>query len=395
MKTFLKSFLPVLVLALAGGVVWLMIHFRKEVQLRPVEVLPPLVNTVVARSQDYQFRVETQGTVRPRTEIQVVPEVSGRVVSVSPSLDAGGFFEEGEVLLALDSRDFELAVTRAQAQVAEARYRLEFEQADAAVARREWEKLGQGKPSPLLLHEPQVAQAEATLSSAEAALEQARRDLDRCQIKAPFAGRVGQKSVDVGQYVTKGSPVARIYSVDYAEVRLPLSADQLAYVNLPLDYRGETHSNRGPEVLLKASLAGQTHVWSGTIDRTEGEIDTRTRMIFAVAQVKNPYGRGDNRKRPPLASGLFVDAEILGKTATNVVVVPRSALRGPDRLLVVDSENRLRFREVNVLRAGREEVIIRSGLKDGERICTSPLDVVVDGMKVRTEGGTSAAEAKS
>jgi multidrug efflux pump subunit AcrA (membrane-fusion protein) len=186
--------------------------------------------------------------------------------------------------------------------------------------------------------------------------------------------------------VSKGTAVARIYAVDAAEVRLPLSADQLAFVELPLDYRGEAREATRPEVVLRASLAGQTHEWRGRIERTEGEIDTRTRMLFAVARVEDPYARGAGESRPPLASGLFVEADILGRVATNVVVLPRTALRGADRVLVVNGEERLSFRDVTVLGGDRASVVIGSGLDSGERVCVSPLDVVVEGMRVRTGG---------
>lgn len=393
MKTALKVILPLLVLALGLTALGLLIMFRKPVQPRPTEVLPPLVESLVVSLTNHQFRVETQGTVQPRTRIQLSAEVSGKVMMVSPSFDAGGFFRKDDVLFRIQPDDFEAAVVRAEAQVAEAKYRLEFERAEASVARREWENLAGGDPpSALLLREPQVAQAEAALASAQAALDQARRDLQRTEIKAPFDGRVSEKNVDVGQFVTKGSPVARIYSVDIAEVRLPLSADQLAFVDVPLSYRGEPLPAGGPVVLLRGQLAGQTHTWTGRVDRTEGEIDTQTRMITVVAQVEDPYGRRGSGDQPPLAVGLFVLAEILGKTAERVAVVPRAALRGQNQVLIVDDETRLRFRDVQVLRADRAQAVIGSGLSQGERICTSPLDVVTDGMRVRLQSAPSESQ---
>jgi len=349
------------------------------------------VESLVVSLTNHQFRVPTQGTVRPRTQIQLAAEVSGKVVMVSPSFDVGGFFQEGDVLFRIEPSDFAAAVTRAEAQVAEARYRLDFEEAEADVARQEWAKLGEeAPPSPLLLRGPQVDQARAALASAQAALDQARRDLRRTEIKAPFDGRVGEKNVDVGQFVTKGSPVARLYSVDIAEVRLPLSADQLAFVDIPLRYRDRPRPDSGPVVLLYGSLGGRAHTWTGRVDRAEGEIDTRTRMLSVVAQVRDPYGRRDHDDRPPLAVGLFVEAEILGRSTNHVAILPRSALRGPNQVLIVDSENRLQFRDVNVLRADRTQAVIGAGLSDGDRVCTSPLDVVTQGMRVRVEATATA-----
>jgi RND family efflux transporter MFP subunit len=223
-------------------------------------------------------------------------------------------------------------------------------------------------------------------------MEQARLNLERTGITAPFAGRVRTTNVDVGQFVNPGTPVARIYSVDYAEVRLPVPDDQLAYLDLSMHFRGELTLLKGPEVLLHASFAGRDYTWTGRIVRVEGEIDSRTRMVTLVARVADPYGRGEDPNRPPLAAGLFVEAEILGHEVESVVILPRSALRTRDQVLVVSEEDRLYYRRVDVLRSDAETVVIRSGLDSGERICLSPLDAVVEGMRVRAVPETRSPE---
>jgi multidrug efflux system membrane fusion protein len=330
--------------------------------------------------------------VLPRTESTLVPEVSGVVVSVSPSWANGGFFKSGETLLKIEASDYELALVAAEAQVAQARVRIAREEQETAVALKEWESLGNDgeEPPPLVAHEPQLAEARALLESARAMKRRAELDLERTEIKAPYAGRVWQKSVDVGQYVSPGSPVARIYSVEKAEVRLPIADDELAYVDLPLDYRNDdpasTTRRQLPEVTLSAEFAGRKFTWEGKIVRTEGEIDPKSRRVHAVAQVLDPYGRGEDPDRPPLAVGLFVHAEIKGLELQDVIVLPRHALRRGGRVLIVDADTRLRFREVSVRRIQGEKVVIATGLENGERVCISPLDVVVDGMRVRLEG---------
>ena len=177
--------------------------------------------------------------------------------------------------------------------------------------------------------------------------------------------------------------MARIYAVDRAEVRLPIPDHELAFLELPLTYRGESLEAPGPEVRLRASFAGGEYVWSGRVVRTEGEIDPQTRMVHAVAQVDDPYGRGEDPDRPPLAVGLFVEAEIEGRLVRDAFVVPGAALRDTNQVLVIDDEDRLRFREVEVLRADRRQVVIGAGLEAGERVCVSPLEAVTDGMRVR------------
>lgn len=380
MRTVLRVLLPVAVIAVAALASMVMIASRPEVETRRPEEVAPLVRVLTVMPTSVDAVVRSQGTVRPRTETVLAPEITGRVIEVSPSLAVGGFFERGDVLVRLDDRDYELAVVAARAQVAQASARLVLEEEEAAVARQQWAVLGKGEPTPLVVRAPQVAEARAALEAARAALERAERDLDRTVIRAPFAGRVREKRVDLGQVVAPGNSLATLYSVDVAEIRLPVPDDQLAFLDLPLGHR----DGAGPAVAIEATFAGQTPRWEGRIVRTEAEIDPSSRMVHLVAEVRDPYGRAEENARPPLAVGLFVRAEIRGRRLNHVFVLPRSALRGADQVLVVDDENRLRVRNVEVLRGDGDQVAIGSGLEPGERVSVSPLDVAVDGMIVRT-----------
>ena len=382
MKVLLKITLPLLVLAAGILVARQMIHSRPPVETREADVAVPLIRAVRVHPETVRLSVRATGNVVPRTETVLAPEIPGKIIEISPSLRSGGFFEKGETLVRLDATDYELAAVQARSSVAQARLGLEQERAEAEIARREWESLGEGEASSLLKREPQLAQARAALESAGAAARQAERNLARTEILAPFAGRVRQKQVDVGQFVTPGAPLATIYSVDSAEIRLPLPDEELAFVQLPLHYRGEEQPSRQPPVIVRARFAGREHSWRGRIVRTEGEIDPRTRVVHAIARVDNPYGRGKDPARPPLAIGMFVEAEILGRTVENVFRVPRAALRARDQVIVVDQEDRLRFRQVEVLRRSEETVLIREGLRTGERVSVAILEAVVDGMEV-------------
>ena len=380
----LKIVAPLAILALAGLGAYTLASKRKPMQIQRPTVLAPLVRVQRIELQDLELSVRSQGTVNPRTESQFVTEVPGRVVWVAPTFVPGGFFDAGAVLLRIDERDYQDAKVRAQAEIARAQLRMTQEEAESEVAQKEWARLGYGEPKPLNLREPQLADARAALAATEAGLAKALRDLERTQIKAPYAGRVRNKNVDVGQVVVAATPLGTIYAIDYAEVRLPLPDDQLAYLDLPLSYRGESSSRSGPSVTLTAEFAGKTHEWEGRIVRTEGEIDPATRMVNVVAQVKNPYARGSDPDRPPLAAGMYVGAVIQGRRVSGVAVLPRSALRVDGRLLLVDAEERLRFREVQLLRATREQIVVSNGLQEGDRVCLSSMDAVTDGMTVRT-----------
>ena len=382
-RTF-QILLPVAIIVAAALGARTMVDLRPDAPTRPPIVIIPQVRVVEVELTEVTLTVKSQGTVEPRTQSQLVPEVSGRIIDVSPSFVAGGFFEAGDVLFKTDPHDYEQALVQRNAEVESARLHIAQEEAEAEVAQWGWDRVGTGQARSLTLREPQIASAKAELAAAKANLETAQRNLERTEVRAPFSGRVRQKNVDVGQFVTVGAPVARINAVDAAEVRLPLPNEDLAYLDLPLNYRGESGRIRGPAVTLRAEFAGRIHEWQGRIVRTEGEIDPQTRMVHVVAEVQNPYGRGPDPTRPPLAAGMFVEAEIVGRTVEHVAIVPRAALRGPSQVLVVDVNSRLRFRDVEVLRATTNELFILGGLETGDRVNVSPVEAVSDGMEVRT-----------
>lgn len=386
MKKWQKIIYPLIVVVLGALGAGAMFLSRKEPETRIPEPPVPLVRVMPIALENLQLSVKSQGTVKPRTETTLVTEVAGRVLEVHASFVAGGFFEEGDLLLAVDPHDYRQALIQARSAVAQTELRLAQEEAEADVARQEWKDLGGGEASPLALRVPQLAEAEAALASARAAVVRAERDLERTRIRAPYAGRVREKNVDRGQYVTPGTPLAHIYSVDFAEIRLPLPNADLAFVDLPLVFRGAETGKPGPEVTLRAEFAGRSFEWHGRLVRTEGEIDPRSRMVHAVARVKDPYGKGSDPERPPLAAGMYVEAEISGRPVEGVAVIPRTALRDGDQVLIVDQDNRLRFRDVEVLRISDDRAIVGSGLNDGDRLCLSNLSAVTNGMRVRIFG---------
>ena len=387
MKLLLRILFPLIILAAAGYGTWFLIQNRPEPSIRVAEAHVPVVETMEAAFGSVTLRVRAEGTVAPRAETELTPEVTGRVLEISADLVAGGFFEEGDVLFRLDRREYELAVAQARAAIAQADLRLETERQEASIAEREWELLDIGRPTPLALREPQIAEAQAAVASAEATLAKAQYDLERTVVRAPYDGRVRTERVDVGQFVSRGTSVARLYSVDAVEVRLPIPDAELAFVDVPMAYRDRdtVATAAKPQVILRALFAGKTYKWVGEINRTEGEIDPRTRMVHVIARVENPYSRGADPNRPPLAVGMFVEAEILGRSSGKVASLPRTALRGSHQVLVVDGDDRLRFQDVEVFRLERDRILLSSGIAQGDRIVVSPLEGAVDGMPVRVQ----------
>jgi len=327
-----------------------------------------------------QVFIDARGTVTPRTQSIIVSQVSGQITHVSPHFVTGGFFKKGQVMLTVDTTDYILARSRAELQVAQARLALAREEQEAHIARAEWNKVGQGKADDLVLHKPQLAQARAALNAALATLNQAKIDIQRTRIRAPYYCRVRARQVDEGQVINRGTPLATVYAIDYAEIRLPLPDNDLAFLSLPSYNTG--HS-RFPDVQISSKFAGKKYIWTGKLIRMEGEIDPRSRMVHVVARVKEPYAASADQK-PPLAVGLFVNAKISGRTFKNIYEINRSALRNGDQVLMIDDSLRLHFRKVHILRLNAQSALVDSGLSAGEKVCITPLDLVVDGMAVRT-----------
>jgi len=391
---------PIAILLAGVAAVAALWTLRPSVEVRPPEPLAPRVRVVEVEPRDVAMHVRTQGTVAPRTESDLVPQVSGEVVWISPQLVSGGFFDAGDPLVRIDRGDYEVAVQSARAAVA--RTESEFERARTELDRqRRLMERGVAAQARIDDAENAFRVADAALREARARLVQARRELGRTELRAPFEGRVRSKDVDVGQFVSRGAPIATLYAVDFAEVRLPLPDRELRWLDLPLGLDGQGDaSDAGPAVTLHAEFAGRGRRWQGRVVRTEGEIDPRSRMVHVVARVADPYGRheGDGADGvAPLAVGLFVQAEIEGRTVADAFVLPRAALHHAagdegDRVHVVDAEGRLHVRPVEVLRSEGERVVIGHGLAAGERVSVSALPAVVDGMPVRVvEDGESAA----
>lgn len=375
----MKKLLPLVVLLAGVGAAALLIASGPKVVPHASAAVAPLIRVVEVTPTRHQFSVNTHGSVVPRTESDLVPEVDGRVVAVSPSLVSGGFFSKGDVLLEIDRLDYEVALEQSRAGLARAQSELSNSRKNHVRLR---DLMDRGAVSDAEVDNGlnQVRVAEAALREASARLTRSKRDLERTRMLAPYDGRVRSESVDVGQFVRRGQSIGSIYAVDYAEVRLPVPNADLAYLDLPL---GDVDQQEAAQarVTLTAEFAGSQQQWQGQVVRTEGELDPNTRMVHVVARIPQPYARDTGSA--PLAVGMFVDAEIFGQTLEGVSVLPRSALRGDSRVLVVDGNDQLRFREVDVLRLMDDKAYIGDGLSAGERVCISPLQNTADGMQVR------------
>lgn len=339
-------------------------------ETKDIPDVAPLVEVLPLVESSASFRIASQGTVRPRTETILSAEVSGSIVSISQKFIAGGVFKDGEELLRIDPTNYSVAVDQAKAMLVQRQI-----EHDGALKLRT-----QGYRA-----ESEYASAAAALATARADLVKAERNLERTHITLPYDGIVRVKEADLGQYVSPGTRLGVTFATDYAEVRLPLTDQDLAFIDLP-DAADISKSGaaEGPLVELTAIQKGQMAYWQARIVRTEGVVDEKNRVTYAVARIADPYKLSDKASaETPLPMGTFVAANIEGATVANVIRVPRSALRGNNQLMFIDAENRLQIRNVEILRADAEYAYLRGGTVLGDRISVTALESPINGMKVR------------
>jgi RND family efflux transporter MFP subunit len=390
----MKKIIPsLLIVALAGVATATMVINKQPPAARTARESSVLVNTVEAKSADVTFTIESQGTVMPRTETTIVTEVAGLVTSVSDQFVVGGFFNKGDVLLTLDPVDYEVAVEQARANLLTAKAQLTQETAQAQQAAKEWDQTGRSRDeAPLLaLRTPYLEEARARVLYADAELRRAERKLTRTVIRAPYTGLVREKFVDIGQFAGSGARIAQTFAVDFAEVRLPLSNNDIEFLELPrpgyvqVNEIGASASAlhvNAIAVSLHTTIGGKQYEWQGQIVRTEGVIDSNSRMQYAIAQVDDPYGLQHVVTKPPLSIGSFVNARLQGISAKGVFTIPQKVVRDGNQVMIMDEEQRLRLREVTVIRNDSVNSWVSEGLNDHDQIITTALEVPIDGMKL-------------
>ncbi|MEM1397532.1 MAG: efflux RND transporter periplasmic adaptor subunit, partial [Pseudomonadota bacterium] len=334
-----------------GFVVFVVILGALRPQVERKEPTKELARVFVEKAEARPVRLDVvaQGEVRPRTDINLTAQVAGRVVSAADNFVNGGAFEEDDILIQIEDADYRVALTGAQARLAQAREALRREEAEGELARQDYEELALGEnPSDLALRKPQLAQARASYNAAKADVDAAELNLSRTKVRAPFKGRVRERITGPGEYVAPGSQLGRVFSTDVAEVRLPLTDADLARLGIPIAFFA-TDSTPGPKVTLSSIVAGGYYEWIGHIQRTDGAIDPATRQVSAIAVVDDPYGKAATVSGAPLTVGSFVDARIEGRPIESGITLPRSALYGRDTVYVVNADNILEERAVSVV----------------------------------------------
>jgi len=404
-----RRILPLAVVLGAVLIAFVLIKLRPTPPKQQPRVPRPLVEVATVADTVPHVRVESFGSVTAKRSIDIVPQVSGAVVEKAAVFEHGAFFaaddvllriddsDSDDVLLRIDDTDYVLAVQWGEAEVARARYNQATADEEAEVARREWEQMRGNEgpdsefpdtPSALVLREPQLALAQADLAAARASLRQAQVNLDRCTIRAPFAGRTLSDNVDEGQYVRAGTMVGSIYATDVAEIIVSIPDADLAWIPVP---RSPGDGREGAEVVIRAEYAGAEHRWTGRAVRLGGAVNLHSRLVPVVIEVTEPYALVG--ERPPLVEGMFVETIFTGEAPAGAVAIPRGALRPGNKVWVVTADETITIRDVTVARAGVEQAILTAGLAAGEEVCVSNLQYVTEGMLVRVAGRPTAEAA--
>jgi RND family efflux transporter MFP subunit len=378
-SVLMKSGIPLGIIIVAFIAAAIMISSRKPPEQVPVEVPAFLVEAKTTTSEPVNFIVKSQGNVVPRNKTSLSAQVSGQVISLSDNFIAGGTFKKGDVLATLEQDDYKTDLKLAEAELAQAQAALQEEIARGKVAEQEWRSVNSVAPPELGLRKPQLAKEQANVKAAEAKLERAKRNLQRTKITAPYNGIVVERSIDLGQFVATGSPIGTVYSTDTAEVRLPITDSDLMFVNIA------GQSSDGAPVYLTASVGGTKQSWQGKLVRSEGVLDTGSRVVYAIVEVQDPYNVNASHKAR-LRFGQFVEAEITSRQNENLMVLPRSILRLDNTILTVNDNREIEIKHVDVARTTAKEVFIRDGIAEGTLVVTSAVPNPYNGMKVRLPG---------
>ena len=374
----IKKLKPLFILLGAFALSYLL-WFLGQVQPDPVEELPPPdVIIEILTPKDFQVQISSNGTTTPLTQTVLTAEVGGEVIYRSKKFAEGASVIEGEILAKIDDTDLQLQYKNALLQLANAEVQYSLQLAEAEVAKEAWDKIGDGVASDLTLKKPQLKQAEAFLEVAKAQVSSAAKKLNKTEIIAPYAGRIKNVNIDLGTTIIPGQPVGAMYTSSEIEITLAVKDNDLQFLSIPMDGRKLNPSEQA-SVVIESFYKGKTQSWKGKLERVDGVIDPVTRMINLIAVFKNDFIESD---KPNLPMGLFVEAKIDGITLKNIFEIPINSISEDNEVYIVDKDNQLELRELTILKKYSEFVIIKDGLKAGERIVTSKLSTASNGIKV-------------
>ena len=339
---------------------------------------PMDVNVQILTPIDYQIKIKSTGTTTPITQTVLTSEVGGEVIYRSKKFSEGSSVISGEILAKIDDTDLQLQYKNALLQLASAEVQFAVQQAEAEIAQEAWDQVGEGIPQELTTKKPQLKQAKAALEVAKAQVKSAEKKLNKTEITAPYTGRIQNINIDLGSTIIPGQPVGSMYTSNEIEVTLSVKDSDLQFLDIPMDGR-KLNPDQKSIVVIKSLYKGEMQEWAGNLERVDGVIDPMTRMIKLIANFKNNF---IEETKPILPIGLFVEAEINGKQLEDIFMIPNSALTPNDELLFLNQDDALEIRKVSVLTKMKNHILVKEGMKAGERVVVSKLSIATNGMLV-------------
>ncbi len=369
-------------LAAGGAGAWYFMENRPRPQRRKPPQMAPLVEVQEIKLQEHQIIVAKQGTVIPAVEVTLQPRVSGEVIEIHADFLEGGLVKEGDVLVRIEPRDYELAIISQEAQLETARYEITVEKGRQDVAQSEWDLLDMKESASkldkeLALRQPQLRQKQAGLRGAEASLEKARLDLERTVIRSPCNGIVRTANVDVGDQASTQKALATITGTDAYWVQVSVPVDKLHWIQIP------RHRDEPASMARVFSESGAVH--EGRVLALLGDLESIGLQARLLVEVRDPLNLKSEDESKPLLLGDYVRVEIAGTTLNEVAVLPRSALREGTSLWVANTDSTLGVVEADVVWSNTEISVIR-GVKQGMRIVVTDVATPIDGMKLQVKG---------
>lgn len=373
MATKKQIIIPIAVLMAGIAALSFFSAMKKPPEEKQEIVDTPIVTVNNISLAPMTLKVDSYGMVTPKYETQLIAQVNGEIVELSDVFQRGGFVKKDQLLARIDPNDYQAALIDAQASMASARAALEKEVAQGKVAEREWKQITDSSPTELSLRKPQLAQELARVKAAQAAVLRAERNLERTEIRAPYDAMIDSRDIGLGAFVSVGKQIGHLLATDFAEVRLPVADSQLAYL---------INQGVNAQVQLHGEYAGQSRQWQASIKRSEGVVDSKSRMAYLVAEIKDPYQlQATNNNSAPLRFGSYINANILGNYLAKATMLPRY-LVVDGKVAILDDNSKLHYVEIDIIRQQGSSVVVTNGLANGDRLITSALDYPIEGMKL-------------
>ncbi len=428
------TFVLIIIILLGGlGIAALLLATRPRQQQKTHSEIDTLVTAIIANDTATTMTVEGFGTVRAKKEVTATAEVSGKIMWMSAKANEGRFFKKGDLLTEIDPRSYELPVKRIKANIEKQKAELlrveqerennqrnlELASEHLGLARKEWERQkqlratqvaadasvesarakyllsktkNQAIENALSILVPQKAAAQAQLNITQAELGEAKLNLSKTRIFAPFDGRTAKKFVEEGQFITVGTPLLEIYDTRTVEVTVQIPLEDMRWLDLSAPQQilkenfdsGDIPAEMLPRAFAHLDTGERNITWKGFVSRVGGVVEKATRTLPVIAEFPEPWASFQPGKVPPLVPGMFVRVEIMGRCFSNIYELPRSAIR-PATTIYIAEKGLLRIHPVHILRTMENKAYVDKGIQPGENIIISPLSVVTEGMKIRTD----------